>query len=960
MSAAAAPWSVKGIDPKAREIAKDLARRSGMTLGEWLNSMIMEDGEDEEGYATLPRRPHVAEVFERRGRSRRLDDAYDSSDEHWLRLGASVDAIASRLEAAERRSTVAIQGVDQAVAGLLRRLDAQDKAAKAQVLRADELSEEMREGQKRLRKFEQEHGPRTLESFGKIETSIGALASRLYEIEERQRGGVNELRTRMEAVEKAAARAPAGMLSAEALAQVGQRLDQAQGRTTDALRNLERSFADLDKRLHAAEARIEPEGAREALRFEKLAETLARQIESNRVEMMRRLEDTKAEDRMDRIERTVSSVGEQVRASEAKSAEGIEAMGREVVRIAQNLGDRLTRAEGASPATQMEAMARALAEKVDGDLAHKAAQLSSRIEADIARRLAKAEADFAGKSAHIDGQFTRQAERIEQRLTAADDRHAVALERLGDEITRISERLSERIAQTERRSQQALDDIGQRLAESSTRIEQRYDRASGELAERMRLSEERTARLLAEARESIDQRAPTPTAGAAPVAATALVAVRDMPLEAEDLSPEPAPDAAQADWRAAAFPDASFDADDDWGDLDAEAEAAPASAEDAPPTPAGPFGATSFASFGGADVSDALDATADAEAAPLAPARAEARLVVQTLDDVEDDFSAETDFVDPRKLRASMSAAAAEGRAASTRTTIDAARAAMTPTVAEPPARKGFGLNLRRGGKSKLQERLDKQAAQDGSTAKKALLASVTAVAVTGGLFGLNSLAKDNGLSFGLPGPGDGSSANAAAPLAAVALTPTGAPPSTDVARGAEVYQRAVAQMDANDPAGVETLRAAANLGNALAQLHLAGLYQSGDRGVGIDLAESRRWARRAAEGGDPKGMHAYAMYLYDGVGGGQNRTEALQWLTRAGERGLTDSQYNVARLYENGAQGVAPNTSQALKWYAIAARSGDAEARAAYDRLNASASPAAREIARRAADSFQASDAAG
>jgi len=25
-----APWSVKGIDPKAREIAKDLARRSGM------------------------------------------------------------------------------------------------------------------------------------------------------------------------------------------------------------------------------------------------------------------------------------------------------------------------------------------------------------------------------------------------------------------------------------------------------------------------------------------------------------------------------------------------------------------------------------------------------------------------------------------------------------------------------------------------------------------------------------------------------------------------------------------------------------------------------------------------------------------------------------------------------------------------------------------------------------------
>ena len=39
---AASPWSVKGIDPKAREVAKDLARRSGMTLGEWLNRMIIE------------------------------------------------------------------------------------------------------------------------------------------------------------------------------------------------------------------------------------------------------------------------------------------------------------------------------------------------------------------------------------------------------------------------------------------------------------------------------------------------------------------------------------------------------------------------------------------------------------------------------------------------------------------------------------------------------------------------------------------------------------------------------------------------------------------------------------------------------------------------------------------------------------------------------------------------------
>ena len=39
------PWSVKGIEPDVREAAKLAARRSGMTLGEWLNSTIMDQAD---------------------------------------------------------------------------------------------------------------------------------------------------------------------------------------------------------------------------------------------------------------------------------------------------------------------------------------------------------------------------------------------------------------------------------------------------------------------------------------------------------------------------------------------------------------------------------------------------------------------------------------------------------------------------------------------------------------------------------------------------------------------------------------------------------------------------------------------------------------------------------------------------------------------------------------------------
>src|SRR5690348_3713253 len=43
-----AQWSVKGIRPEARESAQKAARRSGMSLGDWLNSVILNSAEGEE------------------------------------------------------------------------------------------------------------------------------------------------------------------------------------------------------------------------------------------------------------------------------------------------------------------------------------------------------------------------------------------------------------------------------------------------------------------------------------------------------------------------------------------------------------------------------------------------------------------------------------------------------------------------------------------------------------------------------------------------------------------------------------------------------------------------------------------------------------------------------------------------------------------------------------------------
>ncbi|HZV84282.1 MAG TPA: tetratricopeptide repeat protein, partial [Brevundimonas sp.] len=307
-----------------------------------------------------------------------------------------------------------------------------------------------------------------------------------------------------------------------------------------------------------------------------------------------------------------------------------------------------------------------------------------------------------------------------------------------------------------------------------------------------------------------------------------------------------------------------------------------------------------------------------------------------------EDFDGETDFVDPRALRA----AAAQGRAASTRQAIDAARAAMAaPEAPEAPARTGFGL--KRGGKSKLQERLDKQVG--GGTVRKALGASAIAVLLTGGGAYATSQLTDSGLA--LPGLGFGSAE--VRPVAALAVLPTAAA-TADPSRGAELYTQAVELMDAGAESGLETLKRAAATGYAPAQLHLAGLYQDGLNGVAVNQTEARLWARRAAETGDAKGMHAYGMYLFEGAGGPKDQPAALTWLRKAAEKGLVDSQYNVAKLYETGDEAIRPDQEQAYKWYLIAARAGDGDAQSAVERLRGTMPFAVRAKAKAEADRFE------
>jgi localization factor PodJL len=43
------PWNLRGLRPETREVARDAARRSGVSVGEWLNSVIRQDDDEDHG-----------------------------------------------------------------------------------------------------------------------------------------------------------------------------------------------------------------------------------------------------------------------------------------------------------------------------------------------------------------------------------------------------------------------------------------------------------------------------------------------------------------------------------------------------------------------------------------------------------------------------------------------------------------------------------------------------------------------------------------------------------------------------------------------------------------------------------------------------------------------------------------------------------------------------------------------
>ena len=113
--------------------------------------------------------------------------------------------------------------------------------------------------------------------------------------------------------------------------------------------------------------------------------------------------------------------------------------------------------------------------------------------------------------------------------------------------------------------------------------------------------------------------------------------------------------------------------------------------------------------------------------------------------------------------------------------------------------------------------------------------------------------------------------------------------------------------------------------GSAPAAYRLGSIHEKGLSGR-KNPTEALRYYTAAAEKGNIKAMHNLAVIHAEGVDGTPDMKAATKWFRMAADRGVADSQYNLGVLYARGL-GVKANLAESYRWFALAANQGDQDA---------------------------------
>ncbi len=940
---ATGPWSVKGIDPRAREVAKAAAQREGLTLGEWMNKRLLNDTTPQAHTQHNPQSllSTAAQAHEnaRYGDPAALSIHSSGSNTNHPDVNRAIEDLTRRLEAAERRSTLAITGIDQSVLGMLTRLEGVEKVHN-DVTSKIETSLDLLETMATKSRDEIDR------TVSKVDRSTEDSARRIDTVAEHtdlQLGRArHELSKELELVNTRSD-------------ELSQRLSAAERQTDNAVRALEANFASVDERLRHSEKQLS-ENSSDGLsdmfnqRFKTLSDELIHVVAQTRGQLAAQIEAQAASPRLDQFENSLRDVRGHLADSERRHADTLERIAGEVGKLGSAIEHRFAEVER-NTATSLDKMLDSRFREFQNDHANAIDKIGDGLTGAITR--------LEDKFATLEEKRSAE-DNLEARIIASEERTAKMVE---EALARIQDKLDTQHAQDQDENspvQKAMLALAARLeALEHTNTAPPFDPSAniddqhGDGTPAPLHSAENTDHN--PAMEEIIRPPQNFDDGLHPSLPPLSMDPDDgmgggfedtylddntdgtMPPEAI-IAPmyAPAHDEGHYNTAAGATADASFMAA---ARRSMRASATPA-AGDAPQQARRKGGSRKFlmaASFvaiiaiAGAGTMTFMDFGKDTKGPKAGPVNAAST----NWDDLID--GAQT-------VPQDQNAAAPEGNTAFT--ALDGA---------EPAAQDNTSPESSASNTAPKPQATNTPARQPVRTAtsqtRPAPRPQTTPPAVTA------RRTQDSINIAAAPQPKP-TIPVASAPLAqpGTAKSTTGRQSIQQAAQSGDPiaqFQLASAKLDAGDTqAGVVLMKQAAERGLPIAQYRLGKLYEEGT-GVTKDEREGRRWTTRAANGGNRRAMHNLAMMFAEGNGVPQNYETAAKWFQEAARMGLTNSQYNLAFLYEQGL-GVPESLAQAFAWYSIAAKAGDGGAKDRATEIGATLAPAAKSEAKTIIASFR------
>ncbi|PHS28574.1 MAG: hypothetical protein COA85_03305 [Robiginitomaculum sp.] len=899
---ATGPWSVKGIDPRAREVAKAAAQREGLTLGEWMNQRLLSENSTEEyGQYGRPRfnAPNALSIFN--GTSEHRD------------LHGIVEELTARLEATERRSTLAITGIDQSVLGMLTRLESVERVN-------GEVSSKLDNSLESLESMVSKSRHEIDRVVSKVDRTTEDSARRIDTVSEHtdlQLGRArHELSKELELVNTRSD-------------ELSQRLGAAERMTDNAVRTLEASFASVDERLRRTEKKLEENSAAGLSeifnrRFKTLSEELIHVVAQTRGQLAAQIEAQAAAPRMEQFEASLREVRGHIANSERRHADTLERIAKEVGKLGGVMEHRFSEAER-NTAISLDKMLDARFRDFQNDHATAIDKIGDGMTGAIAR--------LEEKFNTLETQRNTE-DGLEARIIASEERTAKMIE---DALQRLQDRL-----------------------DTNTRQEQEEDspvqKAMLALAARLENLED--------AKKAPPPFDPTLSAEGSPSANNDMATPGQNPALEEVLRPphhftEDAPPSLPP-----LSPDARNDINGGLGEmLDEQFSSMPDGIEDSVISPI----------YAPDDNGHYAPAGATADAHFVAAARRSVRMSGEETSPAHGIKNPNPGGSRKLLMAASFIAIVAIIGVAGGITFLEFEKNSNGNTTSTATASNLGWDALIDGTEAPVQNANNEALAQTDSTSEPE---NSTPDTLDGPAYPSHSpdTAKDNSIVVPPKAqvkpatrhkPSRTAQQNAAPtrqtanhtddarpksqPTTPVSVAPLGQQTRTAVAmapvrnqttnisttgrlsiqqaakNGDPVaqFQLASAKLDAGEAeAGIALMRQAANRGLPIAQYRLGKLYEEG-AGVTKDLKEGRRWTERAANGGNRRAMHNLAMMFAEGNSVPQSYETAAKWFQEAARMGLTNSQYNLAFLYEQGL-GVPESLAQAFAWYSIAAKAGD------------------------------------